>query len=94
MGVAKLIFVCAFFLIACGAAQIRWPYRHYHLSGNPYTGTLLGPTEKEDKPFTECKPVNGKEKCVVVFYTELAALIKDYKETKQALSDLQRKCPK
>lgn len=90
----KIILICAFFLIACGAAQIRFPYKFYHLSQNPYTGTLLGPTDKDDKPFTECKPVAGKEKCVVVFYTELTALIKDYKETKQALSDLQRKCPK
>jgi len=90
----KVILLCAFFLIACGAAQIRFPYAFYHLSGNTYSGTLLGPTDKDDKPFSECSPVNGKQKCVVVFYTELNALIKDYKETKQALSDLQRKCPK
>jgi len=94
LGIAKVILLCSVFLIACGAAQIRFPYKFYHLSQNTYTGTLLGPTDKDDKPFTDCKPVNGKQKCVVVFYTELNALIKDYKKTKQDLSDLQRKCPR
>lgn len=82
----------AIFFTACGSAAIKFQYKYFHLSGNPYTGTLLGPTEKDDIPFTECKPVNNKQKCVVVFYTELTSLIQDYKQTKQELIDLQKRC--
>lgn len=82
----------AIFFTACGSASVKFPYRWYNLTGNSYVGTLLGPTEKEDLPFTECKPVNNKQKCAVVFYSELAELIQDYKQTKSDLIDLQKKC--
>ena len=82
------------FLVACGTAPITFNYKFYHLSGNNYAGTLLGPTKNDDVSFTDCRPSSGKQKCVVVFYTELAKIISDYKETKQKLIYLGKRCPR
>jgi len=75
-------------LVACAAAPV-FPYRFYNLSGVQFGGTLLGPTPQDDIPFSQCSPVNGKQQCVVVFYTELNALISDYKQTKSDLISCQ-----
>lgn len=82
-------FILACSLIACAAAPV-FPYKFFHLSGNNFAGTLFGPKEGDDIPFTKCAPVNGKQQCVVVFYTELNALIKDYKQTKSDLIACQK----
>lgn len=82
-------FALALVLLACAAAP-TFNYKFYNISGNSFAGTLLGPTPKDDVPFERCLPVNGKQQCVVVFYTELDALIKDYKTTKQNLIDCQK----
>lgn len=82
-------FALALTLLACAAAP-TFNYCFYHLSGNSFAGTLLGPEPKDDVPFERCIPVNGKQQCVVVFYTELNALVKDYKQTKQDLINCQR----
>ena len=80
------LFGCA--LVACGSLPV-FPYHYYNISGNSFTGTLLGATPQDDIPFTQCKPVNGVQQCVVVFYPELNALIKDYKQTKSDLISCQ-----
>lgn len=85
-------FCLALTLLACAAAPI-FPYKFYHLAGNSFSGTLQGPTPKDDIPFERCMPVNGKQQCVIVFYTELSALIKDYKQTKSDLISCQRGRP-
>jgi hypothetical protein len=76
-------------LIACAAKPV-FPYKFYHLTGNNFAGMLLGPVDKDDIPFSRCAPVNGKQQCVVVTYSELTALINDYKTTKQKLIDCER----
>lgn len=86
----KWFILGALFFSACGTAAISFPYKFYHISGNSYSGVLLGPTKNDDIIFTECKPSAGKQKCVVIFYTELAKIISDYKETKQNLIDCQK----
>lgn len=78
------------FFFGCATAGVPFFYRFYHLTGNDFSGTLLGANEKDDEPFTSCKPVNGKQRCVVVFYTELNKLVADYKTTKTALIDCQK----
>ena len=82
-------FILGASLIGCAASPI-FPYKFYHLSGNNFTGTLLGPQPSDDVPFSTCKPVGNKQQCVVVFYSELSALIKDYKQTKSDLIACQR----
>lgn len=77
-------FALACSLIACAAAPI-FPYKFFHLSGNTFSGNLLGADPKDDVPFSSCAPVNGKQQCVVVFYPVLTALISDYKKTKADL---------
>lgn len=81
-------FTCAC-LMACATSPL-FSYRFYNITGNPYTGTLLGPDASKDIPFSRCAPVNGVQQCVVVFYTELNALIKDYKQTKVDLIACQK----
>lgn len=76
-------------LIACAASPV-FNYKFFHISGNNFSGTLLGPTPKDDMPFSSCAPVNGKQQCVVVFYPELKALITDYEQTKSDLISCQR----
>lgn len=90
MNALKWFLLGAVFFFGCATAGIPFSYRFYHLTGNDFSGTLLGATEKDDEPFSSCKPVNGKQKCVVVFYSELNKLIIDYKDTKQKLVDCQR----
>lgn len=91
MGSMKyFIFGISIGLMVTACAGVVWPYKFYHLSGNNFSGTLLGPKETDDIAFSECRPVNGKQRCVVVFYTELQKLVTDYKQTKQALYDCQR----
>lgn len=82
-------FVLGLCLIACAAIP-SFNYKFFHLSGNNFAGTLLGPEPKDDVPFSQCAPVNGKQNCVVVFYSELNALIKDYKDTKAKLIACER----
>ena len=91
MGFMKFFsgFVLGSSLIACAATPISFAYKYYNISGNLFQGTLLGPTPQDDVPFQRCAPVNGKQQCVVVFYTELNTLIADYKNTKQSLVDCQ-----
>jgi hypothetical protein len=82
------------FLLGCGliacAALPTFSYKFFNISGNNFAGTLLGPTQQDDVPFNRCAPVNGVQQCVVVFYTELNALIKDYKQTKSDLITCQK----
>ena len=75
---------CGFVFMACAATPV-FPYKFFHLTGNNFSGTLLGKDSKDDVPFERCRPVNGKQHCVVVFYSELNALISDYKKTKSDL---------
>jgi hypothetical protein len=79
------------FLIACAAAPV-FPYKYFHLSGNNFEGMLLGAQPKDDIPFSECRPVNNKQQCVVVQYPVLGALIKDYKQCKSDLIGCQKSC--
>lgn len=82
-------FFLACCLIACAAAP-TFNYKFYHLTGNNYAGTLLGAKPQDDVPFSQCAPTGNKQKCVVVFYSELEALIADYKKTKSDLIACQK----
>lgn len=91
----------ALFFVACGTAQIKFPYQFFHASPIAVWdfpgGKLLGAREGSDKRLIECKPTEkdaeGRliQKCVVVLYSELNRLVADYKQTKQALIDCQKK---
>lgn len=91
MGMSKFLlgFTLGCSLIACAASPV-FPYKFFHLSGNNFAGTLLGKEDKDDLPFERCRPVNGKQQCVVVFYSELNALVADYKKTKSDLIACQK----
>lgn len=68
-------------------------YHQYGLAGVVYEhGTLLGPKEKDDLPFSRCAP-NGESKhpCVVMFTTDFMAMKLDYEDTKQKLSACEKK---
>ncbi len=91
----------AVFFAACGAANIAFPYRYYF--GSPVAvwdfpaGKLLGDKPENDRLLSECKPVKNAEgktvqKCGVIFLDELEKLIIDYKQSKQRIIDLERKC--
>jgi hypothetical protein len=82
-------FILGCSLIACAAVPV-FSYHFYNISRNNFAGTLLGPTAADDVPFSRCAPVNGKQQCVVVFYSDLNALITDYKQTKSDLISCQR----
>lgn len=91
----------AIFFAACGAANIQFPYKWFHVS--PISvwefpqGKLLGAKPEDDKLLSDCKPTqtaDGKlvQKCAVVFLDELEKLIVDYKQTKQRVIDLEKGC--
>lgn len=87
----------AVFFAACGTAEIRFPYKYFHISpANTWEksdGKLLG--DGITYELSKCKPVKNSEgksvqQCVVMFYSELNKAIADYKTTKQQLIDCQR----
>lgn len=98
----KLRFVAGFalgalFFAACGTAEVKFPYKWFHLSPistwEVERGELVGDGVR--LPLKDCKPrrdAQGKlvQVCAVVFYDELNRVIVDYKQTKQALVDCQR----
>lgn len=80
--------VSAFILIGCAG----FSYRYYGLQGVGYEhGTLLGPKESDDLPFSKCSP-NGESKnpCVVMFTKDFFAFKLDYEDTKQKLKECQK----
>ena len=106
MGAMMKSFFAGFFLaltlLAC-AATPTFNYKFYHVTPAAVWQTpaakLLGEKPQDDRALTECAPVpgtdpNGKpivdQRCVVMFYDELRALVTDYKDTKQKLIDCQR----
>lgn len=87
----------AIFFAACGTAEIKFPYKFFHVSPIQAwefpNGELRG--DKVRYELKRCKPVKNSEgkleqQCVVVFYDELNKFVADYKNTKQALIDCQR----
>lgn len=98
----KLKYISAFalgalFFVACGHADIKFPYKFFHASPTKVWeipgGQLIGQGVKHE--LTDCRPYRNNEgdmvqRCVVVFYDELNKVIKDYKNTKQELIDCQR----
>lgn len=74
------------------AACAGFSYRYYGLAEVDYEhGTLLGPKEKDDLPFSKCAP-NGEAKhpCVVMFTKDFMAFKQDYEDTKQKLKECQK----
>lgn len=54
-------------------------------------GTLLGATEEDDVPLTECYARPGKKSpCVVMFSSEFFKLRRDYLEMKERLKACER----
>lgn len=83
-------FMCCLTLFAGCAA---FSYRYYGLADVIYDhGTLLGPSEKEDLPFSKCQPnTESKHPCVVMFTKDYMAFKLDYEDTQQKLKDCQKK---
>jgi hypothetical protein len=79
---------CLIFFVGCAA----FSYRYYGLADVVYEhGTLLGPKEKDDLPFSKCAPSgNLKHPCVVMFTKEFMAFKQDYLDTQQKLIDCQK----
>lgn len=87
----------AIFFAACGTAQIKFPYKFFHLSPTKTWempgGKLLGDGISYD--LVKCKPVKNSEgksvqQCIIMFYDEFNRAVADYKNTKQELIDCQR----
>lgn len=92
----------AVFFTACAAANIQFPYKWFYVSPitiwNIDSGKLIGAKPEDDRQLTDCKPIKNAEgkmvqKCAVVFLDELEKLIIDYKQSKQRIIDLEKKCP-
>ena len=75
-------------LVGCAG----FSYRYYGLSEVDYEhGTLLGPKEKDDLPFSKCAPnAESKHPCVIMFTKEFFAFKQDYEDTKQKLKECQK----
>ncbi len=82
--VNKAFGVCLL-LILVGCASFS--YHFYGLKEVSYeNGTMLGPSDKEDVPFSKCSPTaSSKFPCVVMFAKEFYALKLDYEDTQQRL---------
>lgn len=80
---------CLISFAGCAA----FSFRYYGLADVVYEhGTLLGPKEKDDLPFSKCSPnAESKHPCVVMFTKEFMAFKLDYEDTKQKLIDCQKK---
>jgi hypothetical protein len=82
-------FLVCFFVMGCAG----FTYRYYGLKDVVYEhGQLLGPTEKEDMPFSKCQPNSqSKHPCVVMFTKDFYALKLDYEDTKQKLQACEKR---
>lgn len=87
----------AVFFAACGTAEIKFPYKFFHLSPTKTWdfpgGKLIGDGQTFD--LTDCKPVRNNQgqmvqRCLVFKYDEFNRAVADYKNTKQQLIDCQR----
>lgn len=81
-------FISGISLFACASIPV-FPFKFYNYSKTTFNGTLLGPTQQDDVPFSRCVPVNGTQQCIAMFYSEFKALVIDYKNTKQQLENCQ-----
>lgn len=87
MGLNKKGFILGFVSALVLAGCAGFSYRYYGLAEVDYEhGTLLGPKEKDDLPFSKCGP-NGESKhpCVVMFTKDFMSFKQDYEDTKQKL---------
>jgi hypothetical protein len=83
-----VLFSCMF--MACAGAGF---IKYYGLQSVAYDhGTLSGPSQEDDLPFSKCAE-NPREKfpCVVMFSKDFFALKQDYEDTKQKLKECERK---
>lgn len=80
-------------LLSLVAGCAAFSYRYYGLSQVNYDhGVLLGPSEKEDLPFSQCAPnTESKNPCVIMFTREFFAFKQDYEDTQQKLKDCEKK---
>lgn len=91
----------AVFFTACGGAAINFPYRWFYptpIAVWEYPGAkLLGAKPEDDKLLSDCKPTTNAEgkqvqKCGVIFLDELEKLVIEYKQDKQRIIDLEKRC--
>lgn len=88
------VFAVSLCLILFGCGMASFNYTVYGLNAKSYEGTLQAHNPKDDLPLSACAPEGKKSgKCVVVLANEYYRLKNDYLATKQALIDLQKKCP-
>jgi hypothetical protein len=83
-------FITCLLLVSCAGAGFS--YRYYGLSEAVYdNGVLLGPTEKDDIPFSRCSPRDAiKHPCVVMLTSDFYAFKQDYEDSETKLIDCQR----
>lgn len=81
-------FLSALLLASCAGAG----FKYYGIKDVIFEhGTLLGPTEKEDLPFSKCEPnAESKFPCIVMFAKEFFAMKQDYEDVKQKLKECQK----
>lgn len=82
-------FLSCLLLVGCAG----FSYRYYGMQGVVYEhGMLLGPTERDDIPFSSCQPGVGiKNPCVVMLTKDYFAFKLDYEDLKQRLRTCERK---
>lgn len=80
-------------LLLLGCAGLGFSYRYYGLAEVSYVeGKLLGPTEKDDLPFSKCAPSESvKNPCVVLFAKDFFALKLEYEAMQQRLVSCEKK---
>lgn len=81
-------FLSCLFLVSCAGMS----YHYYGISEVNYNqGILLGPSEKEDIPFSRCAPTeNEKHPCVIMLTKDFYNLRLDYEDTKTKLKTCEK----
>lgn len=86
---ALILLAVLLMLAGCMAA---FTYRYYGMDEVSYeNGILLGPSKKDDLPFSRCAPSEqSKRPCVIMFAKDFFAFKQDYEGVKMRLSVCER----
>lgn len=85
-------FLCGFVFCLLMVGCAGFSYRFYGLELFDYThGTLLGPSAKDDLPFSRCAPdKSSAHKCVIMFTPDFYSFKKDYIDTQNKLKTCEK----
>lgn len=87
----RIAFLVLFLIALTSCASFAYKYFGIQWADSSSQVILLGPSKKDDKPFTICQETG---KCVVMEESEFFKLRRDYEEMKVRLQELERRCGK